>query len=310
MLILLSGCGTPKPASEASVPDQAPPPAASSSALQEHEFKHMYGTVNLTSAPNRIVAPYLEDALITLGIKPVAKWSYGPLVQDYLEPYLQDVPKLDFTAGLNKEALLAFAPDLTVLYTTNMMEKEAYEPFTQISPTYVFKDATVDWRQTLKVVGSMTGTTDKADKAIQAYEDKVTDAKAKLQPYVANKTFAVIRAKPKEIQLMDGSFYSGLVLYSDLGLTPHKLVKEWSWSRAQSLSLEKLPELDADYIFVLVQGEASRPLMQEFQTSPLWQNLHAVKNGHVYDMPSNYWMASGALSNTMKVDDVLKAIVK
>ncbi|MBP1989148.1 hypothetical protein [Paenibacillus eucommiae] len=66
----------------------------------------------------------------------------------------------------------------------------------------------------------------------------------------------------------------------------------------------------ADYIFVLIQGEASRPLMEEFQQSALWRNLPAVQAGQVFKVPSNYWMASGAIANTKKIDDVLQAIVK
>ncbi|NQX68241.1 ABC transporter substrate-binding protein [Paenibacillus alba] len=82
------------------------------------------------------------------------------------------------------------------------------------------------------------------------------------------------------------------------------------WNRAQALSLEKLPDLDADYIFVLVQGKESKTLMAEYENSTLWKNLPAVKNGHVFEMPSNYWMASGAIAKTKKIDDVLSAIIK
>jgi len=286
----------------------ATPPASSN---QPKEYEHALGKLELSASPERIVAPYLEDALITLGIEPAAKWSLGDLVQDYLEPYLQNVPKLDFTGGgMNMEALLETNPGLIVLYTTNMANEETYKQFSSIAPTYVFEDATVSWKDTLRVLGDMTGTTDKADQAIQDYDNKVAEAVKKLEPVVTGKTFAVVRAKPKEIQLMDGSFYSGPVLYSDLGLTPHKLVTEWSWKHAESLSLEKLPELDADYIFILVQGDAARPLLDEFQKSPLWQNLPAVKNGQAFEMPSNYWMASGAIANTKKIEDVVKALVK
>lgn len=318
MSILLSGCDlnntihseatstkTAKPENTA-----ASPTTGTKTVPETRQYKHTMGSIQISSVPKRIVAPYLEDALITLGINPVAKWSYGDLVQDYLEANLQNVPKLDFTGGLNKEALLATNPDLIVLYTSNMANEETYKQYSAIAPTYVFEDATVDWKQTLKVIGSMTGTSTKAEQAIHDYDITVKEAKAKLKPYVDKKTFAVIRAKPKEIQLMDGSYYSGLVLYSDLGLTPHKLVKEWSWNHAQALSLEKLPELDADYIFVLVQGKESKTRMTEYENSALWNNLPAVKNGHVFEMPSNYWMASGAIANTKKINDVLGAIVK
>ncbi|GGG85935.1 ABC transporter substrate-binding protein [Paenibacillus radicis (ex Gao et al. 2016)] len=309
ILLLISGCGSK--ADNNSTTPSAPPDTGTETNSEPKEFKHELGSIQLDFTPQRIVAPYLEDALLTLGIKPAAKWSYGELVQDYLEQDLQDVPKLDFSGGgLNKEALLATNPDLVVLYTTNMADEEAYKQFSSIAPTYVFEDATVDWKKTLEVIGQMTGTSAKAEQAILDYDKKVVQAKEQLKPFVDNKTFAVIRVKPKEVQLMDGSYYSGLVLYSDLNLTPHKLVKELSWNRAQPLSLEILPQLDADYIFVLVQGEDSRALLTDYENSALWRNLPAVKNGQVFEMPSNYWMASGAIANTKKIDDILNALVK
>lgn len=273
-------------------------------------FKHELGTMKLTEKPVKIVAPYLEDSLITLGIQPAAKWAYGDLVQQYLEPYLADVPKLDFAGGLNKEALLSFNPDLIVFYTSRMVDEDAYRQYSQISPTYVFDDGTVDWKKTLRLLGDMTGLSDKAEQAIAQYEAKLQTAKEQIKKEAEGKTFAVIRAKPKEIQLMDGTYYSGPILYNDLGLTPHRLVKELSWDHAASLSLELLPQLDADYIFVLVQDDSSRKVLEEFQSSALWKGLPAVKNKKVIEMPANYWMATGAIANTLKMDDVVKALAK
>ncbi|WP_135555711.1 hypothetical protein [Paenibacillus cymbidii] len=34
--------------------------------------------------------------------------------------------------------------------------------------------------------------------------------------------------------------------------------------------------------------------------------MPAVKQGHVFEVDANYWMASGAIANGKKIDDVLK----
>lgn len=135
-------------------------------------------------------------------------------------------------------------------------------------------------------------------------------AKEKLEPFVKNKTFAVIRVKPKEFLLMDGTYYSGPVLYSDLGLQPHKMVRELSWELNKPISLEMLPQLDADYIFLLVQGEAARDTAKELTESALWKGLPAFKQGHIFEVDNTYWMASGAIANGKKIDDVVKSVVK
>lgn len=292
----VQGEATTKPATE--------PPA------ENRLFKDVIGDVLVPANPQRIVAPYVEDALVSLGVKPAMQWSLGELVQEYLQPDLQEVPRLDFMGGVNMEALLAVNPDLIVLYTKNLAADGGYEQFNKIAPTYAFDDATVDWKGTLRLLGEMLDKSDAAEQAIHNYEHKVEEAKEKLKSIVEGKTFAVIRVKPKEVLLMDGTYYSGPVLYGDLGLEPHPLVRELSWEFHQPLSLEMIPQLDADYLFLLVQGEAARDLAKEWTDSPIWQGLPAVQQGHVFEMDTSYWMASGAIANSMKIDDVLQAVLK
>ncbi|MBO9607184.1 MAG: ABC transporter substrate-binding protein [Paenibacillaceae bacterium] len=283
---------------------------AGPSSAGPRSFKDVLGEVSVPAVPQRIVAPYVEDALVTLGVKPTMQWSLGPLVQDYLQPYLPDVPKLDFTNGVNMEALLSADPDLIVLYTKQLAADGAIDKFKKIAPTYTFDDATVDWKGTLRVLGDVLNKKDAAEKAIQDYDRKVSEAKQRLEPVVKGKTFAVIRIKPKEVLLMDGTYYSGPVLYGDLGLQPHKMVRELSWELNKPISQEVLPQLDADYIFYMVQGEAARPKANEWLADPIWKSVPAVKQGHVFEVDANYWMASGAIANGKKIDDVLKHLGK
>ncbi|MFC5703935.1 ABC transporter substrate-binding protein [Cohnella faecalis] len=317
LTLSLAACGSSNSGSAKPSDSSAKPSASEAAAQQTNEatpspssrvVNDIFGEVRLPENPQRIVAPYVEDALVTLGVKPSMQWSLGELVQDYLQPYLQDVPKLDFTGGANLEVLLASSPDLILLYNKTMAENGAYEKFAKIAPTYAFEDATVDWKGTLRTLGDFLHKSDEAEKAIREYETKSSAAKEKLKPIVDGKTFAVIRVKPKEFLLMDGTYYSGPVLYGDLGLTPHKLVRELSWELNKPLSLEMLPELDADYIFLLVQGEAAKAKAKELTDSPIWQGLPAVKQNHVFNADISYWMSSGAIANTKKIDDVLKAV--
>lgn len=314
-LIAACGSGGSSVTNEAGVPtgepaNQAQREDGEGQTEENRIFKDVIGDVHVPANPQRIVAPYVEDALVSLGVKPAMQWSLGELVQEYLQPYLSDVPRLDFTGGVNMEALLDANPDFIVLYTQNLAADGAYEQFNKIAPTYAFEDATVDWKGTLRILGQMLNQSNAAEQAIQAYERKVEEAKEQLKPAVEGKTFAVVRVKPKEVLLMDGTYYSGPVLYADLGLEPHKLVRELSWEFHQPLSLELIPELDADYIFVLVQGEAARGMAQEWMDSAIWKSLPAAQQGHVFEMDTSYWMSSGAIANGLKIDDVVEAVLK
>ncbi|OWR30755.1 ferrichrome ABC transporter substrate-binding protein [Saccharibacillus sp. O23] len=282
--------------------------ASASAVVYPRTVKHALGETTLDKQPERVYAPYMEDALLTLGVKPVLKWSLGPLVQEYLEPQLRDVPKIDFSAGENSEQILAAQPDLIVLYSSEMGADGAYERDAKIAPTYVFQDAAGDWKGTLSELGDLLGKTAEADRAIADYDALVTRARSELAPIVEGKTFATIRIKPKEITLMDGTYFSGATLYGDLGLTPHPMVKEQAWENFITLSMEALPDLDADYIFYTVQGEDAKANADRVLGSELWKNLPAVKAGHAYPVENNYWLAAGAIANRMQIEDVLRLV--
>ncbi len=282
--------------------------AQASSATYPMMVEHAAGKITLEQQPKRIYAPYMEDALLTLGIKPVMKWSYGPLVQQYLEPQLEDVPKVDFSGGNNYEQVLAAQPDLIVLYSSEMAANGAYEQFSSIAPTYVFPDAAGDWKGTVQVLGQLTGKETEAKQAIGNYDALVKQARQQLEPIAKGKTFAIVRIKPKEINLMEGIYFSGVTLYQDLGLTPAPLVKDKSWDKFAVLSLEGLSELNADYIFYTIQGDDAVSNEQTIQSSSIWKSLPAVRDGHAYKVENNYWLASGAIANTMQIKDVVRLL--
>ena len=52
--------------------------------------------VTIPANPKHIIASYLEDNLVALGITPAAQWSVndGAGIQDYLQDYLKDVPTI------------------------------------------------------------------------------------------------------------------------------------------------------------------------------------------------------------------------
>lgn len=279
-----------------------------SNAAYPRTFKHAMGEITLEKQPERVYAPYMEDALLTLGVKPVLKWSLGPLVQEYLEPQLQDVPKIDFSAGENAEQILAAQPDLIALYSSDMAANGVYENDSKIAPTYVFPDAAGDWKSTITQLGDILGKQPEAKQAIADYDALVEKSRAELAPVVEGKTFATIRIKAKELTLMDGTYFSGSTLYGDLGLTPHPMVKEEAWENFIVMSMEALPDLDADYIFYTIQGDDAKENAKRVLESDLWKNLPAVQAGHAYLVENNYWLASGAIANTMQIEDVMRLV--
>ncbi|PQP90155.1 ABC transporter substrate-binding protein, partial [Paenibacillus sp. AR247] len=115
----------------------------------------------------------------------------------------------------------------------------------------------------------------------------------------------------KDIYVSSDHLSSGSVLYDDLGLAKPKLVEELSKTGTVSwnqVSLEKFAQMDADYLFIVNSRGVSK---DELLKDPVWANIPAVKEGHVYEFDDHSsWLYSGTIANTQIIDDVLSNVVK
>ncbi|OXM13449.1 ABC transporter substrate-binding protein [Paenibacillus herberti] len=269
-----------------------------------------FGEVEIPMNPQRIAGLYVEDYLKALGVTPVVQW-YNPMwgKQDYLK---LDVPTFNYTGQV--EALLNYDPDLIIV--DGGADKVKYDQFAKIAPTYrLQEDVLDDPKETLLKIGEVLGMEDKAREVVQAYDQKVADGKAKLQAAVGTDKVAVLRINvaEKTIALFGvKNRFTGIV-FSQFGLTPIPLAASME-EYQQVLSPEFIPQLEADRIIIFPSngGWDSAENADAFKLldDPLFKSLPAVKNGHVYKMDRTYWQSGAILSNQMKLDDLLKAIVK
>ncbi|MFI2132544.1 ABC transporter substrate-binding protein [Lysinibacillus fusiformis] len=267
--------------------------------------------VTVSESPQRIIAPYLEDHLIALGIKPVAQWSVkgGASIQDYLQGSLKDIPTIAF--DLPFEAVTSFNPDLIVIGSSEIAEGEKYEQYRKIAPTYVMGAEDNNWRNKLLKVGEIFNQVDKAKEVITDYDQFAKEAKEDIHNKVGNPSATVIWNINNTIYMVSNTASSGIVLYEDLGLKTPSLVKEISASAAgdwSQVSLEKFVQIDADYLFVINSDRAGSSTLL---SDPLLANIPAIKNGHVYEFDqSSSWLYSGAIANRQIIENVLDSIAK
>lgn len=275
----------------------------------ERTFKDDLGNeITLSAKPERIFAPYLEDSLLKLGVKPVAQWSNGPIGHAYLQEELKDIPKLDFSGGQpSPEVLMAYNPDLIILHTSSYADDGAYENYSKIAPTYVFKNAGGDIENTIKTIGELIETTDEATAVMEAYEQKVQEAKDKLAVTAEGKKVAIIRFAARGVSLMGGNYFCGYVLNKHLGIEmTHLTEKENSFE----ISMEILPELDADYIFIINAYGQGTERLKEMTDSNIWKSIPAVKQGHAFEVDDEYWLGSGLIAYEKIIDDTIQLLTK
>ncbi|UOQ83327.1 iron-hydroxamate ABC transporter substrate-binding protein [Gracilibacillus salinarum] len=268
--------------------------------------------VEIPANPERVIASYLEDYLVALGITPVAQWSVrdGSDVQGYLQGDLGDV--LTIPSELPYEAVTSFEPDLLIMDSASMVEDNKYEQYSKIAPTFVVgSEENNDWREEMKTIGTVFGMEEKANEVLDEYEAKAADAKEQIQSAIGDESVAALWLFADTFYIVSENLSSGDLLYNDLGLTAPDVVSEISESTTANwseISLEKLAELNADHIFLInSQQEEGSAMLEE----SIWKNIPAVKNGNVYEYSrESSWLYTGPIANSNMIDDALDKLVE
>ncbi|UKS28436.1 ABC transporter substrate-binding protein [Paenibacillus sp. HWE-109] len=277
------------------------------------KVKDAFGEVEIPIKPKRVAGIYLEDYMLALGVKPIVQWyhpSWGK--QDYLGMATTDVPLFDITGSL--EPLIEQNLDLIILNAG--IDQAGYELYSKIAPTYrLTREVTVDAAATLRTIGDLLGIPEKVDSVLKDYDLKKADAKLKLEAAIGRQTVAVVRldvgGKPELRLFGQNNAYTGMI-YKDLGLEPFPWVK--SIEAHEVISQEKIPEFTADHIIIFPSdgkwdSEANKKAVALLD-DPIWRSIPAVKNGHVYQLERSHWQSGAITANRMKIDDLLKFLVK
>lgn len=265
--------------------------------------------VTVPAKPQKIIASYLEDYLVALGVKPAAQWSVANGIQVYLQQTLEGVPTIPY--DLPFEAVLSFQPDLLLIGSNGTVEGDKYDRYAKIAPTFVLGDDILkDWRKTLLKIGEVLNKSDEAKKALDQYERKAAEAKAQIQSKLPDKSVAAIWLVKNSFFVVSDKLSSGAVLYNDLGFKVPSVVKEASVSGTANwnpISLEKLAGLDADHLILI---NSDKDTGSAALNDPIWKTIKAVKTGNVYEYPRTAsWLYYGPIASSQMIDHVLKDIV-
>lgn len=313
LVVSLAACGdTEDEQAEPQQNDQAGQETNDETASERVLTDAMGHEVTIPANPERVIASYLEDNLVALGITPVAQWSVndGASIQGYLQGELEGVPTIPH--DLPFEAVQQLSPDLIIMDSASMVEGGKYDQYNKIAPTYVIgTEVNNDWRDELLRVGEVFGKEDEAKKVLEEYETKAKEAKTQIESAVGNPSAAAIWLVGGSFFVVSDTLSSGAVMYQDLGLEVPKVVQEISASAESNwnaISLEKLVELDADYLFLINSDSASGSTALN---EALWKNIPAVKAGNVFEFtPDESWLYTGAIANGQIIDNIIKSIVK
>jgi putative iron(III) dicitrate-binding periplasmic protein len=257
----------------------------------------------------------MEDIALALGIKMVASRNFDGyyLAERLAEAGVEPMEIDEASNTINFEQVLSYNPDLIII--RDNFEQSVVDELSKIAPTIAFN--LKDTEATLMGLGMALNKEEDATNRLKQYYEKWDSTREALQSKLGTQKVALVRIMQKEIRLMPYSKNDNSSFLYDpnyLGLVAPQLVKDYDNQESLAISLEKLPELDADQI-LLIAGygsadtkmvEAAKTRYKEISSDPLWNTIPAVNAGNIHEVDSRIWLAYGIISNEIKMDDLLK----
>lgn len=302
--LLMTGCGTDSDDAEGDA-------GKGSAASATRTVKDATGrAVEVPADPERIVTLTQEDldAVLALGLKPVGITNGQGL--DKPPAYLADkVRGVDIVGNLLQpvmDKVVAAKPDL--ILAGDMQDEQVLKQLREITPaTLVTIAPTDDWKLSLRGIGNAVNKLDAANKVITEHESAARAAGEKLG---ANKgaEVSIVRWNPDGPSWMENKqFASGIAL--EMGLKRPKSQNKDGNAHTPSLSLEKINEIDGDWLFLSTLTSDGEKALQDVQTKAAYKELKAVKNGHAVTVDGSVWSTRGGpLAADVVMNDFSKAL--
>jgi iron complex transport system substrate-binding protein len=278
-------------------------------------IKHPLGESCIPLQPQRIIAldETSMEALLALDLKPIA--ATEPNIAGSIIPKLgkkaEGIVSLGKDSQPNIEKMVQLNPDLILGFS---LGAEQYKLFSQIAPTVTVGDYIQNaWKDAFLRIAEITGKTEKAQKLLEEYQQRVEKLRTFINHNLKSKTVSISRfyAGNQFTEFRTKYSFPGSLL-TEVGIVLPEIQNQLTTNENQplvSVSLERLDLINADILFIVLDPGAEENF-NKYQNSPLWQNLKAVKNQRVYTVSSSYWIFGNILSANAILDDLFTYLVK
>ena len=297
-------------------------------------IQHEMGETEVCGQPQRVVSltPYLLDNMLALDVQPIAHsdeaWnpSIGKVYDDPTEqiPYLgQWVKTKPISIGNSEspslEALAAAQPDLLL---AEEYQKGKYTLMTQIAPTLIFNnkraDGKIDWQHNIKEIALALDRETQAEELLTRHSQRVAALREQLAPVVAaHPSVLVFYASLQDDRITSGEGSTAARLLQSIGFeivsseNSSVLPEVNLFENNQPISIELLPQIEADLICVLVRmkkedDKSQEILKQQWATQSVLKQMPAFKEGKIFFVDSYLW--GGATRGPLTDNLILEAL--
>ncbi|MGO2658677.1 ABC transporter substrate-binding protein [Mycetocola reblochoni] len=301
-VLLLSGCAA------------TDSPATPSAEAEGRTVDTVLGTVTVPEEIDSVVV--LEgrrdlDIVLSLGL-PLAGYPYeeegtldleSPLADELAEAKKNGATELFLADEINIESIAAAAPDLIVSRADDT--EPILDELSAIAPVVaVGEQDTSSWQDDLRLVAEATGTQQRADELVADYDARVAELSERYADVLADNSFVPMSYNGEGAETRPNRLLS--VVLRDLGATPSDAFADVIADGDGEYSLEQLLEGfgDADAIVALVNDPQT---WEQLQENPLYQELPAVRDGHV--VRSDKQTHEGAALTSQHALDVVEQLL-
>lgn len=266
--------------------------------------------VQVPANPKRIVTLTQEDldAVLALGLKPVGITNGQGLNKPpaYLDDKVKGINVVGNLLQPVMDKVVAAKPDL--ILAGDMQDEQVLKQLREITPaTLVTMAPTDDWKLSFRGIGNAVNAMDKANKVIADYEGKAKKAGEGLGDNKGAEV-SIVRWNPDGPSWMEKKqFASGVAL--DMGLKRPKSQDKDGNAHTPALSLEKINEIDGDWLFLSTLTSDGEKALKDVQEKPAYKDLNAVKKNHAVTVDGSVWSTRGGpLASSAVIDDIVKAL--
>ncbi|WP_414548264.1 ABC transporter substrate-binding protein [Anabaena sp. CCY 0017] len=262
--------------------------------------KHAMGETKVPLHPQRIIVLGGLDNVLALGIKPIGATTLGDnKFLGYLDNLTEGIEKIGTNGQPSLEKILSLKPDLILgLY----WDAELYKQLSQIAPT-VLADGDINWQQWLMKFAEAVGETEKGETLLRDYDQRIGNLRQKMGDDLANTKVSLVNFWANFTRIYMNRSFGGSII-QEIGLS--RPASEDKAKNHENISLELIPQIGGDAIFLILGGH-NESRLQQFINHPLWSRLKAVQENRVYPVTSDIWIASwGIIGANRVLDDIFK----
>ncbi|MBV6623058.1 MAG: iron-siderophore ABC transporter substrate-binding protein [Rivularia sp. (in: Bacteria)] len=270
---------------------------------QTRVVKHAMGETKVPLNPKRVVVIGGLDNALALGIKPIAATTLlYDQYPDYLNSKTQGVKKIGVNNTANLEKILYQKPDLILGLN---WDADIYQQLSQIAPT-VLADGDKSWKEWLTKFAEASGKTETAKKLLKDYDQRINTLRQQLGNRLTQTQVSLVNFWNNYTRIYMNDSFAGSII-KEIGL-PRPTYQDKDKIH-ENVSLELIPQLEGDVIFLIIGGHNPSRLKQ-FTNHPLWSKLEAVREDKVHEVSGDTWISSwGIVGANSVLDDLFKYLI-